>query len=316
MNTPLVSIICTAYNHELYIKQCLDSFIIQKTDFEFEVVINDDASTDKTASIIKEYEQKYPLIIKPIYQTENQYSKRSGLWRTILFPRAKGKYIAICEGDDYWTDPLKLQKQVDFMEKNGDFTLICGGFKSIGPTGEKVEILENLLPPDQEDEDGFYFTLRDFSKVWLTKTLTTLFRNIPDLTNYSTKYQFSRDIHLFYHLLKSGKGYYMKQVLGVYNKHEGGVFSLKSREQKLLVHYYIYKDMYLKSPDEFTRVKYLETCADLLNLRISISMKDDKIRIKTLLPVLLKLVKTKSDLSYLIKSLIPSQIKAISHSKK
>ena len=120
--TTKVSISCLAYNHEPYISKCLDGFIMQKTDFPFEVLIHDDASTDRTADIIREYEAKYPDIIKPIYQTENKYSKGIGITKTYQFPRAKGKYIAMCEGDDYWTDPLKLQKQVDFLEKNEEYS--------------------------------------------------------------------------------------------------------------------------------------------------------------------------------------------------
>lgn len=114
----VVSVICNTYNHEPYIRQCLDGFVMQKTDFSFEVLIHDDASTDKTADIIREYEAQYPDIIKPIYQAENQYSKKTGIMKTFQYPRVKGKYIALCEGDDYWIDPLKLQKQVDFMEAN------------------------------------------------------------------------------------------------------------------------------------------------------------------------------------------------------
>lgn len=114
---PLVSICCITYNHEKYIRDSMESFLMQKTDFPFEIVIHNDASTDKTADIIREYEKKYPEIIKPIYQTENQYSK--GVKVTFLaFKKSKGKYIALCEGDDYWTDPLKLQKQIMEMEKH------------------------------------------------------------------------------------------------------------------------------------------------------------------------------------------------------
>jgi len=130
MQKPFVSICCLAYNHEPYIRDCLDGFMIQQTNFDFEVLIHDDASTDKTAEIIREYEKKYPDIIKPIYQTENQYSKRVGITRVFQFPRARGKYIAMCEGDDYWTDPLKLQKQVDFLESNPDYGLVHTGFKT------------------------------------------------------------------------------------------------------------------------------------------------------------------------------------------
>ncbi len=121
MTNTLVSICCTAYNHEPYIRQCLDGFVMQKTDFVFEVLVHDDASTDNTANIIREYEQKYPDIIKPVYQTENQYSKGVRIHDIYFYPQAKGKYIALCEGDDYWTDPSKLQKQIDFLEANPEY---------------------------------------------------------------------------------------------------------------------------------------------------------------------------------------------------
>ena len=114
----MVSICCLAYNHELYIRQCLDGFLMQKTTFRFEVLIHDDASTDRTAEIIREYEKKYPDIIKPIYQEENQYSKGIRISHVFQYPRAKGKYIALCEGDDYWIDDQKLQKQFDALEEN------------------------------------------------------------------------------------------------------------------------------------------------------------------------------------------------------
>lgn len=123
-NEILVSINCITYNHEKFIEKTLQSFLNQKTNFKFEILIHDDASTDKTQLIIKEYSEKYPDIIKPILQKENQYSK--GIKRIgYLFndKRAKGKYIALCEGDDYWNDNLKLQKQVNIMQKNEDISM-------------------------------------------------------------------------------------------------------------------------------------------------------------------------------------------------
>ncbi|MBR1730247.1 MAG: glycosyltransferase family 2 protein [Selenomonadaceae bacterium] len=117
-STPLVSVACMAYNHEKYIKNTLDGFVMQETNFPFEVIINDDASTDGTADIIREYEAKYPHIIKAIYQTENQYSQKNWPYRNIIFPKTKGKYIAFCEGDDFWTHKHKLQKQADYMESH------------------------------------------------------------------------------------------------------------------------------------------------------------------------------------------------------
>jgi glycosyltransferase involved in cell wall biosynthesis len=117
LKDPLVSICCITYNHEKYIRDAIESFLIQKTDFPFEIIIHDDASTDATADIIREYERKYPDIIKPIFQTENKYSKGE---KVTLFTlkAARGEYIALCEGDDYWIDQLKLQKQISEMKKH------------------------------------------------------------------------------------------------------------------------------------------------------------------------------------------------------
>ena len=120
----MVSIHCLAYNHELYIRECLDGFVMQKTNFRFEAIVHDDASTDGTAEIIKKYAAKYPDIIKPIFEIENQYSKHDGSIERIMIEASKGKYIAFCEGDDYWIDPLKLQKQVDILNNNRNTSLV------------------------------------------------------------------------------------------------------------------------------------------------------------------------------------------------
>lgn len=118
-----VSVICNVFNHAPYLRDALDGFVNQQTDFPFEVLVHDDASTDGSQDIIREYEEKYPDIIKPIYQTENQYSKGIKITLEYQKPRVKGKYVAICEGDDYWTDPLKLQKQSDFLEAHPDYSM-------------------------------------------------------------------------------------------------------------------------------------------------------------------------------------------------
>ena len=128
----LVSISCLTYNHAPFIRDCLEGFLIQKTTFKYEVLIHDDASNDGTKEIIEEYQLKYPDIIFPIYQKENQFSKGyRGFNQKYNYPRSRGKYIALCEGDDYWTDPLKLQKQVDFLEVNSDCSLCFHASKSI-----------------------------------------------------------------------------------------------------------------------------------------------------------------------------------------
>lgn len=120
MDPPLVSVCCTTYNHEPYIRDAIEGFLMQETDFPFEVIIHDDASTDRTAEIVREYAEQCPQIIKPIFQTENQYSKGHMISPTFVWPKARGEFIALCEGDDYWTDPRKLQIQIEEMGKHPD----------------------------------------------------------------------------------------------------------------------------------------------------------------------------------------------------
>lgn len=117
-----VSVLCTAYNHEAYIAQALESFVSQKTDFAFEVLVTDDASTDGTADIIRDYARRYPEIVRPFLFEENQLSQGINLYETTLFPNARGEYFAECEGDDYWTDPDKLRLQVEFLDAHPDYT--------------------------------------------------------------------------------------------------------------------------------------------------------------------------------------------------
>lgn len=182
-----VSIICNVYNHELYIRDTLEGFVTQSTNFPFEVLIHDDASTDGSAEIIREYERKYPNIIKPVYQTENQYSQGRGITRTFQLPRAKGKYIAMCEGDDYWTDPLKLQKQYDFMEANPEYALCtCSTMRLDTATGKMTA--QYVVPEDRDftaeeiilEEHGRMFQFASFfAKVEVFHTSPQWFMVFP-----------------------------------------------------------------------------------------------------------------------------------------
>ncbi len=149
---PLVSVLCLAYNHEAYIRQTLDSFLAQQTDFPFEIIIHDDASTDRTAEIIREYEAKYPGLIRPIYQTENQYSKpNTPIMKTFLYPVARGKYFAMCDGDDSFTDPSKLQRQADFLEAHPEYSVTVHRARLHREGEDPSE--DRLYPADEEDRD-------------------------------------------------------------------------------------------------------------------------------------------------------------------
>lgn len=118
-----VSVYCLTYNHEKYIRKTLEGFVNQITDFKFEVFVHDDASTDHTPDIIKEYADRYPSIIKPILQQENRYSKGGNICSKYIYPKMHGKYIACCEGDDYWNISHKLQRQFDMMEAHPECSL-------------------------------------------------------------------------------------------------------------------------------------------------------------------------------------------------
>lgn len=118
---PLVTIRCAAYNQENYIEQAMDSFLSQKTDFPFLIVVHDDASLDRTTELIRKYEKKYPHIVKALYEMENQHTGKSVL--DVMEPYFKGKYVAVCEGDDYWCDNQKLQRQFDFMEQHPECSM-------------------------------------------------------------------------------------------------------------------------------------------------------------------------------------------------
>lgn len=224
-NEMMVSILTLAYNHEPYIRQCLDGIVMQQTNFKFELLIHDDASTDGTAKIIREYESKYPEIIKPIYQIENQYSKKVPIGATYLYPRAKGKYIALCEGDDYWTDPLKLQKQVDYLESHPDYVMCSHRFK--------------ILEREMYEEDWYstasdvLYGINDLIRgKWYHHPLSVMFRSDKlDLQEYA-RYPYSMDAVLFFHLLKKGPGIMLNEDMAVYRIHTGGVWSSINQENR------------------------------------------------------------------------------------
>lgn len=177
----IVSINCLVYNHEPYLKQCFEGFVMQKTNFKFEVLIHDDASTDGSVEIIKEYTDKYPDIFKPYFQKENQYSQGNGfVGGKINRERAKGKYIALCEGDDYWIDPLKLQKQVDFLEKHKEYDWVY--------TDIDIEDEINNIYYHNVYESGVRPIIKDFKTHLISRgyiaPCTWLERNFKEFVNY------------------------------------------------------------------------------------------------------------------------------------
>lgn len=209
----MVSVVCDVYNHEPYLRQCLDGFVIQKTNFKIEVLVHDDASTDKSAEIIMEYTNKYPDIFKPILQQENQYSRGVGIWKTYQFPRVAGKYVAICEGDDYWTDPLKLQKQVDFLESHPDFDMVRTDsnvyYQDTNITINSV--FGKKLFPNCEDTFVDYVVRPAWLATcsWLIRSPLGDYDNLPNDC-------FKGDLALMIYIAKRSKVKYLPEVTSVY----------------------------------------------------------------------------------------------------
>lgn len=225
---PLVSIKCTVYNHEPFLRQCLDGFVMQQTTFPFEAIVHDDASTDGSAAIIREYAEKYPDIIKPIYETENRYHKGfNKIINAAMHPDSK--YIALCEGDDYWTDPHKLQLQVDFLESHPDYVLCCANhllYNQDKGIMEEEPVYNWVFEGEWETERLFDITLDNYFKHWWVRTLTVMYRRYDYFQEMRVKsYQSIRDDNFYYTVLSHGKGVLMKDVVGVYRRHSGGIWA-------------------------------------------------------------------------------------------
>jgi glycosyltransferase involved in cell wall biosynthesis len=246
---PLVSVSCATYNHENYIRDAIEGFLMQKTTFPIEILIHDDASTDGTAEIIKEYEKMHPDLVLPIYQKENQYSKGIVISPTFNWPRAKGKYIALCEGDDYWTDPLKLQKQVDFLEGNEGYSMCFHRVQLL--INEKLEkdTITRKVPQTTSTSD--------LLKGNFIHTPSVVFRNHFDEENlafFLKSIQFSPigDLPLHVYNSQYGKIYQIPESMAVYRL-GSGIWSVKKKSERIqsTIRAYICLAAFLKTQSDF-----------------------------------------------------------------
>lgn len=279
MNTPLVSISCISYNHARYIRKTIEGFLMQEPPTGvsadepwYEILIHDDASTDGTTEIIKEYEAKYPDRIFPLYETENQYKKgMAGRMETFNYNRARGAYIAYCEGDDYWTDPKKLQKQVDFMEAHPDYSICLHGctvnnersnqqFRSHEFDAYAVSNNPN------KTKMGIDMTMEDYFRGNFGQPLSMVMRVSMFDFNWHKRFKYYRDMHEFYYLLKSGKGYWMNFDGGVYTIHDGGVSGSLNRHGFCEVSLPIDREFYWKTFAPCAKLQYTATLEECIRV--------------------------------------------------
>lgn len=238
-NHILVSICCVTYNHEPYIADALDGFLMQKTNFAFEIIVRDDYSTDKTPAIVKQYADKYPNIIKPIFESSNQYSKGFQPFPAVM-NRSIGKYIAICEGDDYWTSSVKLQRQINFLEQNPDYSLIFHNaeIKDYDHNGTVIDTrLHTEKIPSGE------VTVAQILMTKIVPTASVVLRNV-DLSYYFSKQYPVGDTPLFMYMAKFGRLYYSNEITSVYRiLTTGMVKSTLDRMDKHIAFIPYYKDL-------------------------------------------------------------------------
>ena len=224
----LASVCCITYNHQNFIGEAIEGFLIQETEFPFEVIVHDDASTDGTTEIILEYATKYPRLIRTIIQTDNQYSKGGLINLRFVFPRAAGKYIAICEGDDYWTDKSKLQKQIMFLENNPEYVITYTDCQAFDESGT----IDHDFGGAREDLDAM-----ELKKATPLFTLTTCFRNVIDDIPQELMSARYGDMVTWSLLGDHGKGKYLTDILpAAYRVHEGGLHSKKDSKERAKLH--------------------------------------------------------------------------------
>ena len=230
-NRPMVSVVMLTYNHAQYIRKAIEGVLRQKVNFTYEFLIHDDASTDGTANIICEYQNKYPQIIKPIYQSENQYSKGVDVEK-YNYNRATGLYIASCEGDDYWHDEYKLQKQIDFLEDNPTY---IGVYHNVYVIDEHDQIIQDdahiypILPERiYTHADAIFFKHP-------SQTSSGVYHNIfymqdSNLNNDYATLKMAGDAKLPILLTYYGDIFCLRDIMGCYRKniHSGDSWTAKN----------------------------------------------------------------------------------------
>jgi glycosyltransferase involved in cell wall biosynthesis len=272
---PIVTTRTMTYMHESFIRECIEGILMQKTTFPVQVLIHDDASTDATANIVREYELKYPKVIKAYYQIENSYTKADKRERRAEFMSwVRGKYIGLCEGDDYWTDPLKLQKQVDFLEGNSEFSICFHRFKYDFQDNRQFvnDSLEDIF---SDNKYFFSFNVIEYFSRWMTQTCTVLIRSNCIDFEFLGKLKHTFDVILFYSILKKGKGALLGFEGAIYRKHNQGIYTGIDTISYCKLHYEAFKDLFGIDNSPIIKDVYLYNIKTYLKNYIMVSKKLD-----------------------------------------
>lgn len=265
----VVSIFMMVYNHGKYLKECLDNILLQKTNFNYDIVIGEDCSQDNSREILLTYQKLYPGKFKLLLHPQNIGAMKN---QNEIFKNCTGKYIAICEGDDYWTDPLKLQKQVDFLEENKDCVLCFHKVKIVKPTGELVDDFITKVPEN--------FELRETlaKKLNYIHTPSVLFRNVIQTEVDAMEFKNSPigDYFLYMMLTKYGKIGYLEDSMAVY-RYGVGIFSSLNRLKHIKVNILLFTNLYSYEKDPVIKEIFYQHLQDALSLVDEEFQKSDRI---------------------------------------
>lgn len=251
---PLVSVRTSTYNHGSYIKQCIESVLMQKTTFPFEYIIGEDCSADDTRVIVLDYAKRYPDIIRVITANSNVGSKANG---RRCIDACRGKYMAICEGDDYWTDPLKLQKQVDFLEKNKEYVMCFHNAKILNESASPIHF--------KKVEEREYLC-KELYDEWIVPTASIMIKTdilLKKKIDYSKL--LNGDIFWVMSAFEAGKVYGMADQMSVYRVQPQGVTIRRAMEDNLklqfryLIHYQYLSDEFKQIPLKSYKRKMADT---------------------------------------------------------
>ena len=241
---PKVSVCMITYNHEKFVAQAIESVLMQQVGFPIELIIGEDGSSDHTARIVNEYQEKFPDIITAICREQNIGARKNS---DDVRRRVRGDYIALLEADDYWIDPLKLQKQADFLDSHPEY-MGCGGYAQVvdqagTPTG-------GMLPPDPPPEK---IELHDVLRKNHLPTGSVLFRKQPN--HAAMMEEWLADLPIgdwptWIKLTMTGPFHFFHETLSAYRLHEGGVYSAQVTEKKALICINCFEILRSRLPDD------------------------------------------------------------------
>ncbi|TXG38857.1 glycosyltransferase [Seonamhaeicola maritimus] len=262
-----VSVLMITYNHQAYVKKAVQGVLSQKTNFDFELIISNDCSTDNSHEVINQVIQAYDGNVKIKYFNQEQ---NLGIHKNFRYVHsmANGEYMAICEGDDYWVDDYKLQKQIDFLDGHEEYSLCYTRFKTLNQVTKEF-VLDYNAKYFTNKEPSIDFNFQIFQKGWHLGNQTLVFRNRYFDYSVYMRYEYIKDTHVITHLLNNGKGKCLNFVSAVYRIHDKGIYSAQTEYQGYFIGYRTHQEIYLNNKtNRFLKQRHLMSLQNFINVNL------------------------------------------------